>query len=197
MCARSAHGKLRKPSGRERRFARDVNHAISKKIVSLPYDAYALEALNPASMKQNGKGKRFRKMLGSWSPAELQKFTEYKAEDAGKIVLHVDPKHASQKRSKRGYTGKNNGHGSVFKCKNCGYELNADLNASRNVEVLGKSDYFRPLSANRCGSMKPHLRVGQETSNKLPKLWRGVADLKRETREREEKRKRFKTGISE
>ncbi|MDP7976011.1 MAG: transposase, partial [TACK group archaeon] len=147
--ARSAHGKLRKLSGRERRFARDVNHAISKKIVSLPYDAYALEALNPASMKQNGKGKRFRKMLGSWSPAELQKFTEYKAEDAGKTVVYIDPKHTSQKRSKCGYTGKNSRHGSVFKCKNCGYELNADLNASRNVEVLGKSDYFRPLSASQ------------------------------------------------
>ncbi|MGC8693984.1 MAG: RNA-guided endonuclease TnpB family protein, partial [Thermoplasmata archaeon] len=80
---RSAHRKLKKISGRERRFVRDVNHVISKNIVSLPYDAYALEALNPAWMKQNGNGKKFRNMLGSWSPAELQKFIEYKAEDAG------------------------------------------------------------------------------------------------------------------
>ncbi|MGC8585845.1 MAG: transposase, partial [Thermoplasmata archaeon] len=35
---RSAHRKLKKISGRERRFVRDVNHVISKKIVSLPYD---------------------------------------------------------------------------------------------------------------------------------------------------------------
>ncbi|MGC8630777.1 MAG: transposase, partial [Thermoplasmata archaeon] len=76
---RSAHRKLKKISGRERRFVRDVNHVISKDIVSLPYDVFALEALNPATMKQNGKGKKFRKMLGSWSPSELQKFIEYKA----------------------------------------------------------------------------------------------------------------------
>ncbi|MGC8599031.1 MAG: zinc ribbon domain-containing protein [Thermoplasmata archaeon] len=44
---------------------------------------------------------------------------------------------------------KDNRHGSVFRCKNCGFELNADLNASRNIEVLGTSEYFRLLSASR------------------------------------------------
>ncbi|MFQ1021604.1 transposase [Tardisphaera saccharovorans] len=97
----------------------------------------------------------------------MQKLIEYKAEDARKIVIYIDPKHTSQKCSMCGYIDKNNRHGSAFKCRNCGFELNADLNASRNIEVLGKSEYFRLLSANRCGSMKPHLRVGQETSNKL------------------------------
>ncbi|MGC9167261.1 MAG: zinc ribbon domain-containing protein, partial [Thermoplasmata archaeon] len=104
---------------------------------SLPYDVLALAALNPAHMKQKDQGKKFRKMLGSWSPAERQKFIEYKAEDAGKIVLIVlcvNPKHTSQKCSKCGYIDKENRHGSVFKCKNCGFELNTDLNASRNIE---------------------------------------------------------------
>jgi transposase len=41
---------------------------------------------------------------------------------------------------------KNYRKGSVFKCKNCGFELNADLNASRNIEVLGKSEYLRLMS---------------------------------------------------
>ncbi|WP_367181942.1 zinc ribbon domain-containing protein, partial [Thermoplasma sp.] len=31
----------------------------------------------------------------------------------------------------------------MHKCRNCGFELNADLNASRNIEVLGTSEYFR------------------------------------------------------
>ena len=146
---RSAHRKLRKLSGRERRFVREVNHVISKKIVSLPYDAFALEALNPARMKQNGQSKKFRKMLGSWSPAELQKFIEYKAEDVGKIVVYINPKYTSQKCSRCGYIDKDNRYGSVFKCKNCGFELNADLNASRNIEVLGTSEYFRLLSASQ------------------------------------------------
>ena len=107
------------------------------------------EALNHAYMRENGHGRRFRSMLGSWSPYELERFIEYKANDAGKNVVYVNPKHTSQKCSRCGYTDKNNRYGSVFRCKNCGYELNADLNASRNIEVLGKSEYFRLLSASQ------------------------------------------------
>ncbi|MGC8516179.1 MAG: RNA-guided endonuclease InsQ/TnpB family protein [Thermoplasmata archaeon] len=165
---RSAHRKLKKLSGRERRFVRDVNHMISKRIVSQPYDVFALEALDPAPMKQNGQGKKFREMLGSWSPAELQKLIEYKAEDAGKMVVYVNPKHTSQKCSRCGHIDKNNRHGSVFKCKNCGFELNADLNASRNIEVLGKSEYFRLMSASQSLRFnETPLTGGGETSNKL------------------------------
>ncbi|MGC8691756.1 MAG: zinc ribbon domain-containing protein [Thermoplasmata archaeon] len=68
-------------------------------------------------------------------------FIEYKAEDTGKIVVYVNTKHTSQKCSKCGYIDKNNRYGSVFKCKNCGYELNADLNASRNIEVFFIYEY--------------------------------------------------------
>ncbi|MGC8693875.1 MAG: zinc ribbon domain-containing protein, partial [Thermoplasmata archaeon] len=63
---------------------------------------------------------------------------------------------------------KNNRHGSVFKCKNCGYELNADLNASRNIEVLGTSEYIRLLSASQSLRFnKTPLMVDGEPSNKL------------------------------
>ena len=165
---RSAHRKLNKLSGRERRFVRDVNHTISKNIISLPCDVFSLEALDPAYMRQNGHGRRFREMIGSWSPSELQKFIEYKAEDAGKTVIYVNPEHTSQRCSKCGYVDKNNRHGSVFKCINCGFELNADLNASRNIEVLGKSEYFRLLSTSQSLRFnETPLMGGGENSNKL------------------------------
>jgi IS605 OrfB family transposase len=118
----------------------------SKNIVSLPCDVFSLEALDPAYMREKGPNKTFRGNIGSWSPAELEKFIEYKAEDLGKSVLYINPKHTSQKCSRCGHVSKDNRHGSVFKCINCGFELNADLNASRNIEVLGKSEYFRLLS---------------------------------------------------
>jgi len=164
---RSAKRKLKKIAGRERRFVRDVNHVISKQIVSLPYDVFVLEALEPAKMKRTEKGKKFRKKLGFWSPAELQNFIEYKAEDLGKTVIYVNPKHTSQKCSRCGYINKRNRDGAEFKCKNCGFELNADLNASRNIEMLGKSEYFRLLSTSqslRFGEVPP--TGGVETSNK-------------------------------
>ncbi|MGC8585574.1 MAG: zinc ribbon domain-containing protein [Thermoplasmata archaeon] len=42
-------------------------------------------------------------------------FIEYKAEDAGKIVVYVNTKHTSKKCSSCGYINKNNRHGLVFK----------------------------------------------------------------------------------
>ena len=93
---------------------------------------------------------------------------EYKAEDAGKTVIYVNPKHTSQRCSKCGYVDKNNRHDSVFKCINCGLELNADLNASRNIEVLGKSEYFRLMSTSQSLRFdESPLTGGVENSNKL------------------------------
>jgi len=146
----------------------DVNQTILKIIVLLSYDVFALEALNPAYMRENGYSRRFRSMLGSWSPSELQSFIEYKAKDAGKYLIYINPKHKSQKCSRCGYIDKNNRHGSVFRCKNCVFELHADLNASRNIEVLNKSEYFRLFSASQSLRFnETPLTGGGETSNKL------------------------------
>jgi predicted transposase len=61
---RSAHRKLRRMSGRERRFTLDTNHCISKKIVEKEeFEIFALEKLHVRKRKR--KGRRFNKMLFS------------------------------------------------------------------------------------------------------------------------------------
>ena len=138
---RSAHRKLQRLSGRERRFVLDTNHCISKAIVNKPFDVFALEKLQITRKKKNGK--RFNRLLGSWSPNELNRFIEYKAESRGKVNVPVNPYKSSQRCSRCGFVHRWNRHGLRFRCGNCGFELNADLNASRNIEVLGKSEYLR------------------------------------------------------
>ncbi len=137
----SARRKLRKLSGAERRFALEVNHVIAKKLVQKPYDAFAVEALRLGHQKE--KGRRFNRMLGGWSYGQLLTLLRYKAENLGKLVIHVDPKHTSQRCSKCGHIGRNNRKGLQFKCKQCGFELNADLNAARNIGELGRSELVR------------------------------------------------------
>ncbi len=166
---RSAHRKLLETSGRERRFVLDTNHVISKKIINLPFDVIALEDLRTAGMKKKSNGRRFNHKLGSWSPFQLQQFIEYKAEDSGKTLIYVNPKYTSQKCSNCGYIDRNNRHGSVFHCLNCSFDLHADLNASRNIEVLGKSGYFRLLSTSQSLRFDESMPTGMgETSNKPP-----------------------------
>jgi len=164
---RSAHRKLQRLSGRERRFCADVNHYISKVIINKPFDVFALEKLKINREKKNGK--RFNRLLGSWSPNELQKFIVYKAETKGKICVEVNPRHTSQRCSRCGFVHRWNRHGLRFRCGNCGFELNADLNAGRNIEVLGKSEYLR-LSVNepKVASNEASLTSVVDDSYKLP-----------------------------
>jgi len=145
----SAHRKLRELSRRERRFVQNTNHVISKKIVNLPYNVITLEALGSAGMRKENNGERFNTPLGSWYPLQLEQFIEYKAHEIGKTVIYVNPRYTSQRCSSCGYINKNNRKGSIFHCQNCNLELHADLNAARNIGILGKSEYFRLLSTSQ------------------------------------------------
>ncbi len=135
--------------------------------LKLPYDVFALEELEASKIRENRNGRKFNHKLGSWSSFQLQQFIEYKADDGNKSVIYVNPKYTSQTCSKCGYRDKNNRHGSVFRCKQCNFELHSDLNASRNIEVLGKSEYFRLLSTSQSLRLNESMPTGMgETSSK-------------------------------
>ncbi len=138
--SRSTRRTLKRLSGRERRFMRNANHVISRRIVE-----FAKETENPTiAVEALGgirKGCKLRKKqrtdLNRWAFYELEQFIRYKAETVGMAVIGVDPKHTSQGCSRCGHTEKANRHKHRFLCKACGYELHADLNASRNIRLRG------------------------------------------------------------
>jgi len=138
---RSAKRKLKALTGRERRFVLNVNHTLSKTIVSKSFNVFAVEQLR--NLKKKNNGKRFNSKLGSWSFAQLQTFLQYKAEQISRIVVTVNPRNTSQTCSRCGYTNKANRKSAWFRCGPCGFQLDADLNASRNIGVLGRSEYLR------------------------------------------------------
>jgi IS605 OrfB family transposase len=141
----SARRKLKKLSGKEKRFVRDVNHRISKKLASKDFDCYAIEDLK--KLPRN-KGRKFNKKIGDWSFHQLESFLGYKGEEPGKMVIKVNPEHTSQMCSKCGHIERASRSGNRFKCKSCGFELHGDLNASRNIAKLGMSELGR-LSVNQ------------------------------------------------
>ena len=142
--------------------------ACSKQIVNHPFDVVAFEELRSTEMRKRGKGRRFSHKLGLWSPQQLEQFIEYKEQEMNKSVVYVNPKYTTQKYSKCGFVDRNNRKGRIFHCLKCGFELHADLNASRNIEVLGKSEYFRLLSTSQSLRFNETMPTGMvETSNKL------------------------------
>ncbi len=136
---RSAKKLLRKISRKEERFVTWVNHNISKEIAAMPYDVFAIEDLTSIRVQSRTKGVEFSRKLNNWSFYQLEQFLRYKAEAVGKTVVTIDPRYTSQKCSKCGHIYKGNRKGNSFHCVRCGFQIHADLNAARNIAVLGKS----------------------------------------------------------
>ncbi len=105
----------------------------------MPFDIFAIEDLTGIRVQNRTKGTDFTRKLNNWSFYELEQFLRYKAEAMGKSVVTIDPRHTSQKCSVCGHIHKGNRKGHSFKCVKCGFQIHADLNAARNIAVLGIS----------------------------------------------------------
>jgi IS605 OrfB family transposase len=137
---KSAKRLLRKRSGRERRFVRDVNHCISKAIVQTAQGTargVALEDLTGIRERHNAQrtvGKRHRRVLHNWAFNQLRAFIAYKAALAGVQVVLVNPAFTSQTCSRCGHRELANRRSQAqFLCVRCGYACHADLNAAENI----------------------------------------------------------------
>ncbi len=164
---RSARRKLRKISGRERRFVKDLNHRVAKEVVSKPYDIFVFEDLS--AIREKKRNKELNRKLGSWSFAQLLQFAQYKAEALGKKVMVINSYHTSQTCSKCGHVCRSNRKGREFTCIQCGFSLDADLNAARNIAVFSMRDDGR-LSVNQPNvagnEVEDHKRIEIEPSCK-------------------------------
>ncbi|MCY7286163.1 MAG: transposase [Cyanobacteria bacterium CAN_BIN43] len=129
---RGAKRRLRAMSGREKRFMRDVNHCVSKKLAHQPqFAVFALEDLS--GIRNQRRGKKVNKWISSWTFYQLEQFLDYKSEALGKRVAFVDARYTSQRCSVCKHIAKTNRSKSRFHCKNCGHQAHADINAAINV----------------------------------------------------------------
>ena len=137
--SKSAKQHLRKLKGRQVRFHRDCDHVLSKRIVQNTPQGSTLVLENLKHIRESskiGKSKKHdtKRRLHSWSFAQFHTFLAYKAEEHGIAVVKVDPRHTSQTCSRCGYQQRSNRRSqSLFFCRSCGFQLNADLNASLNI----------------------------------------------------------------
>jgi len=133
---KSAKRHLKKVRHVRKRFRRDCDHVLSKRIIQSvrPGSVIVLENLTEIRSRTKQRGRKHRRRHHSWSFAQLRAFVEYKAEDLGCKVEVVDPRHTSQRCGRCTHTHRGNRKTqSAFKCRECGYMVNADLNAARNI----------------------------------------------------------------
>jgi IS605 OrfB family transposase len=130
---KSARHHLKKMSGRERLFQASENHRISKQIIELASrnnSAIALEDLRYIRERARLR-KEQRRDLHRWAFAQLRSFIAYKAQRTGIALYLVNPRDTSKTCSSCGQLGSR--QGSQFSCPYCGYQADADFNASINI----------------------------------------------------------------
>ena len=90
-----------------------------------------------------------------WAFRRLVEYVEYKAPERGVLVEQVEPNHTSQRCSRTdcGFTHEDNRNGEQFCCLKCGYEVNADYNAAKNVGTrYARTEHHRLRSSPMSGS---------------------------------------------
>jgi putative transposase len=152
---RSARASL---AGRHRKLAnqrRNFHHHAARALVAR-YDLLVVENLKihnlvrrPASRPDPDQPGRFlpnravaktglHRSIHDAGWARFVSILRAKAEEAGRVVIDVDPRHTSDRCEACGHTAKENrASQAVFSCRGCGHSLNADHHAARNILRAG------------------------------------------------------------
>jgi putative transposase len=137
--------RLKEKEGNRRK---DTLHKLSRHFV-VENDLIVHEDLRTSNMSRSAKGTVDNPghnvaaksglndaiMDSSW--ARLITMISYKAADAGRRVVAVNPRYTSQRCSHRGHIAAENRDKEKFACVSCGHSEHADINAARNVLRAG------------------------------------------------------------
>ena len=112
---------------------KDFAHKLSRRIVS-EFGIIALEKLNTRGMLQNHC---LAKSISDAAWNQLAQYTQYKAENAGRECVLVDPHHTSKICSRCGALVEKSLAIRVHACPICGLKIDRDENAAMNILALG------------------------------------------------------------
>jgi putative transposase len=133
---KSAKRHLKNLSGRMARFSKDVNHCISRQIVTKAKDtlrSVAMEDLQGIRSRVTVR-KAQRRNLHTWNFGLLRMFVDYKAKIAGVPMVFVDPRNTSRTCPSCGYISKaNRPTRDEFRYESCGFAGPADHIAAMNI----------------------------------------------------------------
>ena len=139
---KSAKRRLKKLSGRENRWMTDVNHCLSKTLVSENPDTLIVveDLTNVTFDTVHNRRKENRYEHHSWAFYQLQQDIAYKAREHSSYLIKVNPAYTSQRCPKCGTICKENRdkNNHIYHCNHCHYQSNDDRVAAMNIVQLGQ-----------------------------------------------------------
>ena len=143
-------------------FQKEVEHRTN--YVNWSINQLSLENVGEVrleNIKHLRKGRRSSRMLSHWNYTAIFGKLKSICEEQGVLVRQINPTYTSQRCSNCGWTQKSNRKGKIFKCRQCGFVHDADLNAAKNITLdltpIGAKE--RQRNANRTGF---YWHVGEE-----------------------------------
>ena len=134
---------------------KDLAHKLSRELVNR-YDLIVHEDLTIANMMRRPRPRKteddtyepngaaakagLNRSIADAGWGQLLQCIAYKAEDAGRDVIAVNPRHTSQRCSSCGHLDRENRRTQAeFRCQACGHEAHADVNAAMNILRAGRA----------------------------------------------------------
>jgi len=129
---RSAHLTIKSIGSRFSEWPLDWLHNRANDLIeeanSTDVDGIIFEELD--CIRENiANGSKFQQ----WAYSKFVELVEYKVESTELFVDFVNPAYTSQRCSHCGFTHEDNRDDKAFACQPCGYEVNADYNAAKNI----------------------------------------------------------------
>lgn len=151
----SAKRLLRKISGKEQRFSREINHIIAKELSERSeVKTYVIEDLS--GIRNKSRGRKMNKILSSWAFKQFESFLTYKCTAKGISVEKVDARYTSQRCSCCGTIRKENRLRGRYSCNRCSFTKHADINAAINIRDRWISKSSRSLNCEQDAVNHPH-----------------------------------------
>ena len=132
----AAHNALLRLGKREEAWRKQYIHTVANEIVTeaVEHDCDVIVFEELTDIRERLPHAKWHHV---WAFRRLFEYVSYKAPEHGVFVEQVGPNHTSQRCSRMdcGFTHEDNRHGEQFECQKCGYEVNADYNAAKNIGV--------------------------------------------------------------
>ncbi len=155
---RSAHLRFQQRRGTEWRYYDQYAHHVAN---AIKQEALRVRATHVAFEELTRIRKRISNLpkFQQWLFKKVQKYTEYKLERYGVTVETTTPEDTSQacSRTDCDCVDEDNRDGKHFECLECGYTVNSDYNAAKNVGFRYLSEELSSPASHTCSS-------GQATS---------------------------------
>ncbi|TKX65876.1 RNA-guided endonuclease TnpB family protein [Halorubrum sp. GN11GM_10-3_MGM] len=150
----AAHKALLRLGKREEAWRKQYIHTVANEIVSeaVEHDCDVIVFEDLTDIRERLPHAKWHHV---WAFRRVFEYVSYKGPEEGVSVEEVEPNHTSQRCSRTdcGFTHGDNRHGEHFHCQKCGYEVNADYNAAKNIGVrYGRKRQHKLRSSPKSGS---------------------------------------------